>query len=281
MRMKKEEIDFAFLKEQAKKELEKEYTSFAGFIGLLVRTVNPLSYKKLSQGSYKDGMRYFFHLLLFSYILFFLITIPHFFGFYTEFRAATTQLNNFTLVPRLEVNQLLSFDSFDLIIANEKEYDGEALLITQKSISWQNTWCLLFKPACFFYEDDPEVFDSTRAQNIVEDSDALTKMIFGLLLLLLPGILIAAFVYLIIKYVFMILVFFVLGYIWAFMLRMEIHLRQLLLIALYSLSLSIIVETVLSIYYDTYSVPYLLSFVLFLLSTYITAEKPFHHRKGL
>lgn len=279
--MKKEEIDFDFLKEQAKKELEKEYTSFAGFLGVLVRTANPLSYKKLSHGSYKDGLRYFFHLLLLSYILFFLLTIPHLLGFYSEFRSATTQLNNFTLVPQLEVNQILSFDSFDLIIANEKEYDGEALLITQKSVSWPNTWCLLFKPACFFYEDDPEVFDSSRAQDMVDDGDALTKWVFGLLLLLLPGILIATFIYLIIKYVLMILVFFVLGYIWAFLLRMEIHLRQLFLIALYSLSLSIVVETVLSAFYDTYSVPYLLSFVLFLLSTYITAEKPFHHRKGL
>lgn len=279
--MKKEEIDFDFLKEQAKKELEKEYTSFAGFLGVLVRTVNPLSYKKLSHGTYKDGIRYFFHLLLLSYVLFFLLTLPHLVNFYSEFQSATTQFRNLSIVPKLEVEQVLSFKSFDLALANEKEYEGEALLITQKSVSWPNTWCLLFKPACFFYEDEPEVFDASIAQNIVDDGDALTKFIFGLLLLLLPGILIVHFLMLMVKYALMILVFFALGYVWTFLLRMEIHARPLLLIALYSLSFSIVVETVFGFYYDTYSVPYLLSFVLFLVSTYITAEKPFHHRKGL
>jgi len=278
--MKKEDrFQFDKFKKKVEHELYQEYSSFAGFLAVLVRTLSPLSYKKLAHNNWMEGFRYFFHILLFSFVLFIILTIPHLVGFYDQLRAETDNLNNFSLAPQLDVNQVIEFEDFGIVVANDKNYDGELLLITSNSISWPDKKCLLIEPICMFYED-PEILDFSRAKEIVEDRDKFTKVAFGFILLMLPGIFIALFAYLFIKYLVMLLIFFVLGYIWSTAIRLEIHVRQIVLIAIYSLSLSIVVQTVFGFYYDTYYIPYILSFVLFLIATYLVADKPFHHFKS-
>ncbi len=279
--MSKRHERFAFenIKQKVKDELHLEYRSFAGFLGILIRTVNPLSYKKLCHGNFSDGFRYLFHIIFFAFILFIFFTIPHLVSFYDQLRLETEHLNNFSLAPQLDVNQIIAFDDFNIVVANQKKYDGERLLITQNSISWPDIRCLFIDPTCFFY-DNPTVLDFSKARHLVEDREKFAKITFSVVLLLLPGILIVLFAYIFIKFLLIVLILFFIGYLWCMILRMEIRIRQLFLNAVYALSITIIVQTVFGFYYETYYIPHLGSFVLFLLATYLVAEKPFHHFKG-
>lgn len=265
-------------RKKIKEEMHKEYTTFVGFLGLLIRTVNPLSYKKLCTASFGQGLRFYLHLLLFSFLLFFLFTVPYLFNFYEETRTETNNLNSFSLAPQLDVNQTIEFEDFGIVVANEKAYDGEFLLITQQSIFWKNNLCLFSKLACFL-ENDPHQVDFSQAQQLVGDRDKFTNVVFFFILLMLPGIFLLLFFYHLVKFFLVVLLYFCIGYIYTMLIRYEIHARQLFLVAVYSLSVTILVEIVFGMYYDTYYIPYLLSFVLFVVCTYLVAEKPFHHFK--
>jgi hypothetical protein len=276
---KHERFEFDKIKRKVKHDLHDEYTSFAGFLGVLVRTLNPLSYKKLTHGGWGEGFRYFSHLLLLSFVLFSLFTVPHLVGFYDQLRSETEHLNNFTLAPQLDVDQIIEFEDFGLVVANDKKYDGELLLITQDSLYWPDKRCLFVEPTCLFY-DEPEVLDFSHANEIVEDRDKFTNVAFGFIMLMLPGIFVMLYFYFFVKYLIFVLIFFLLGYVWCLLLRMEIHTRQLFLHAIYALSITMVVQTVFGFYYETYYIPHIGSFVIFLIATYIVADKPFHHFKG-
>lgn len=266
------------IKKEIKQEVHKEYSTFIGFLGMMIRTVNPRSYKKLTSASVKEGLRFYIHVLLFAFLLFIIITVPYLFSFYDKIREESNNLETFTLAPQLSVNQVIVFDDFNVVVANNKTYDGEALLVTQQTLYWKNGLCVFSNLACLL-NNDPHSLDFSKAQTIVEDREKFTNLSFGLLLLLLPGILLLLFLYHLVKFFLVILLFFVIGLVYTTAIRYEIHTRQLFLIALYSLTLTIVVETMFSIYYNTYYIPYILSFILFVLTTYLVAEKPFHHFK--
>lgn len=265
-------------KKKFKEGIHKEYDSLVGFFGVAIRTVNPLSYKKLCTASAWQGFRFYIHLLLFSFVLFFLVTIPYLISFYDEIRAETNNLNNFTLAPQLDVNQSISFEDFGIVVTNQKPYDGEFLLITQQSIYLKNSICLFSDIACIWLKE-PKQFDFSNAQKLVEDRDKFTNVVFTFILLMLPGILILLFLFLFVKFLLVIWLYFLIGFIYTTAIRYEIHLRQLWLISVYSLTLTIIVETIFGMYFETYYIPYIASFALFVVSTFLVAEKPFHHFK--
>lgn len=276
---KKDKVEiFDDAKKELKEEMHKEYVTFIGFLGLLIRTVNPLSYKKITGAGTFQGIRFYFHLLCFSFMLFIFITIPYLFSFYDEIRAETNNLNNFTLAPQMDVNQMIEFDDFGIVIANQKAYDGETVLITQQSLTWKNSLCLISSIACLF-DNEPHQVDFSRAKELVDDRDKFTNVVFFFILLMLPGIFIVLFFFLAIKFILAILLFFLIGVIYTTAIRYEIHGRQLFLVAIYSLTPTIVVQTMFGLYYETYYIPYILSFVLFVLCTYLVAEKPFHHFK--
>ncbi len=265
-------------KKRVKEEMHKEYVTFVGFLGMLIRTVNPLSYKKLCNAGFGHGLRFYFHLLCFSFMLFFLFTIPYLVHFYKDIHEQTNYLNNFTLAPQLDVNQSIEFPQFGIAVANQKTYDKELLLITQQSLYWKNGICVFSNIACLLY-DEPHYLDFSQAPQIVEDRDKFANAIFFFILLMLPGILIIIFFYLSIKFFLVILLYSFFGFAYTTLIRYEVRMRQLFLIAIYSLTPTIFVETIFGLYYETYYVPYVLSFVLFVVSTYLVAEKPFHHFK--
>src|SRR3989338_382050 len=71
--MAKEEVKpeiFDEIKKKVKEEAHKEYSTFVGFMGVVIRTFNPLSYKKLCMASSGQGLRYYFHILALSFLLF-------------------------------------------------------------------------------------------------------------------------------------------------------------------------------------------------------------------
>lgn len=276
---KKEKTEiFENAKKELKEEMHKEYSTIIGFLGLLIRTVNPLSYKKITSAGIFQGVKFYFHLLCFSFLMLILITIPYLFNFYDEIRLETNNLNNFTLAPQMDVNQMIEFDDFGIVIANQKTYDGETILITQQSLTWKNSICLMSSIACVF-ENEPHQVDFSQAKELVDDRDKFTKVVFFFILLMLPGIFMVLFFFLGIKYIFAILLFFIVGVIYTTAIRYEIHARQLFLIAIYALTPTILVETAFGLYYETYYIPYIISFILFVICTYLVAEKPFHHFK--
>ncbi len=120
--MAKEEVKpeiFDEIKKKVKEEAHKEYTTFVGFMGVVIRTFNPLSYKKLCMASTGQGFRYYFHILVLSFLLFILFTIPYLFNFYDELREETNHLNNFTLAPQMDINQVIAFEDFGIVVAQE------------------------------------------------------------------------------------------------------------------------------------------------------------------
>lgn len=279
--MAKEEVKpeiFDEIKKKVKEEAHKEYTTFVGFIGVVIRTFNPLSYKKICMASFGQGLLYFFHILVFSFILFFLFTIPYMFNFYDELREETNNLNNFTIAPQMDVNQIITFDDFGIVVANEKPYDGEFLLLTQQSVYWKNNLCIFSRLACLF-NNDPHQLDFSQAHTLIEDREKFSNLAFTFILLMLPGIFILLFLYLLVKYFAVVLLFFLFGFIYTTAIRYEVHARQLFLVAIFSLTPTILTETIFGLYYETYYVPYAASLLLFMVSTYMVSEKPFHHFK--
>ena len=279
--MAKEEVKpeiFDEIKKKVKEEAHKEYSTFVGFMGVVIRTFNPLSYKKLCMASSGQGLRYYIHILALSFLLFILFTIPYMFSFYDELRDETNHLNNFTLAPQMDVNQVIAFEDFGIVVANEKPYDGESLLLTQQSVYWKNNLCLTSRIACLF-DNDPHQLDFSQAQILVEDRDKFTNIAFTFILLMLPGIFILLFLFLLVKYFAVALLFFLFGFIYTTAIRYEVHGRQLFLVAVFSMTPTIITETMFGFYYETYYVPYAASLLLFMVSTYMVSEKPFHHFK--
>lgn len=269
---------FDDIKKKVKEEAHKEYNTFIGFLGILIRTVNPLSYKKLCTASTIEGFRFYFHILVFSFFLFALFTVPYMISFYDELQSESNNLNNFSLAPQLDVNQVIEFEDFGIVVANQKPYDGETILITQQSVSWKNGLCLMSSIICL-WDNEPHQLDFSRAHLFVEDRERFAFLVFGFILLMLPGIFILLFFYLLVKFFLVILLYMLIGIVYTTLIRYEVHARQLFLVAVYSLTITIVVEIVFGFYYNTYYIPYVLSFILFVVCTYLVSEKPFHHFK--
>ncbi len=275
---KVEQIVFDEIKKKVKEEAHKEYATFIGFLGVLIRTVNPLSYRKLCTTSIGQGLRFYFHLLVFSFALFVLFTIPYMVSFHDELQTEVNNLNNVSIAPQLDVGQIIEFEDFGIVVANQKSYESETILITQQSVFWKNGLCLLSRIVCL-WNNEPHELDFSQAHLLVEDRERFASFVFSFILLMLPGIFILLFFYLLVKYFLVILLYVLIGLIYTTLIRYEISWRQLFLVAVCSLTLTIIVETVFGFYYKTYYIPYILSFILFIICIYLVAEKPFHHFK--
>lgn len=207
-----------------------------GFWKKVLLTFHPKSYSELSTRSIRKGFNYLLAILLASFILMFIIAMPKIIGMPDYIKGELNKFDKFNISIDIEMSEPVMFTAEDpqVIIdttTNRTEMGKEKLLITDEQIS--------YRP-----------YGRARTSNISEFEDLTNKkeetarFLAFLAILLIPTILITAYIMFLIKYIITIIVFSIILFIAVRIAKKDLGILRSLNTAIYAATPMILLEVI-------------------------------------
>ncbi len=256
-------------------EVEKRHEGFVYFIYLIAKTFNPFNYRDLSKVSFVKVWRYFMLLMLMCFIVMIIISIPAFVLMPGKLNSELVKLSSFTITPDLNVSENIEFGSLNLVVANDKEYEMENVLITKDTFYLKNVGCLLSTPACLFMRKPIEI-NAENAPELVNNKRNMSLWMSFLIMLMLPGILIVMFIYYLLRYFILVFLSSIIVYIISQLLKHDLNYKEVYIMGVFAATVMAILEIIPMVYINVTFIPLFFYFVLFIGSVLLMGHK---HKK--
>lgn len=205
------------------------------FLKNVLLSFYPDAYPRFSEKRLLQGFGYLFWCGLLSSAIFaviFLFMIP---SMISSVDKTSSSIDELSIDVNLTVSDPISLYKGNIVIADDSNYTGEAILVTSNSLYLMKPICFSVGPLCFF--DSYEQFDWEKFRKPLEHSDSLKKYWFFFALLVLPGLVI---LYFLISFIYSVIITLVLGFI-AFIVsnlfNHKISLSQSLVVMIYALTI--------------------------------------------
>lgn len=251
------------------------YKNMLKFFGTIIQTLTPGSYYRLARMHARRGWHYYFQLVCFSFFIMLLLAIPALIQLPDKFAFEATKIATLTIIPVVEVDETLSFNHDRILIANEKPYEGEMLLITKNAIYIQKFVCFLSKVGCLF-TDKPTSVDAQNARAFVDNKQQLSTLLFVGFLVILPGVLLFYYLFLLLKYALIIVIVAFMGFIVCVFLKNHLRWKEILLTSIYASTLFVLPEIALSPYLRLYHLPFV-AYIAMMVACIIFLGEKHHH----
>ena len=204
------------------------------FFRTLLLSLNPGKYDILSERLTKDSLKYFVLMVLFIFIVSALLFIP---------KLATLPKyleDEFSGFEQLEVNveqgmkePVVLTENHPLIIIDTegktKEFDN--VLVTNKGIYIKTLFGI-------------KKISTEGYSNLLEKKDKISNFLLLIFIMMLPMLLLLAFVYFLVKYFLIVILALILGFIIARLIKFEIKVSELFRIGLYATTVMAVVELI-------------------------------------
>lgn len=254
--------------------IRKRWRNVLKFFAMIFNTVSPASYHVLSRHTAKKGWHYFIQIIGFSFVMMILLGIPTMIDLPGKLQHETAKLTELSLTPTVELDEQLSFKNGDIIIANEKSYNQETFLLTKEKLHTKNLICMISDVGCLFV-DHPNTIDGEKARSFLDNNQNLSKLVFALLLLIIPGILLFMYFFYFVKYLILIHAVAFIAYTITSITHHKITWKSTMLISIYSSTLVILPTIALGHYIELYYIPLILYLVMFAVAITIVGRR--HH----
>lgn len=252
-------------------DVEAKYNRFITFFMTILKSLNPGSYKDFIHRKARFATLYLCNLIIFAMILFFIVLIPFLLKMPAFLNTELVKIDNLEISPSVEITNDITLKHPHIAVAENKTYDGEFLLITETEVSRKNTMCLLSKIWCYF-DNEPITYTAEGAREFLDNEKKLGTSIFAIVLLMLPGILIALFFYYLIKYVIIIVAFSVLMHALSVALKFNLNWKKVLIIGIHSATIMVLLDVVLGFFLPLAIIPLLLYILFFALTIWFVGE---------
>lgn len=208
--------------------------NFFKTIGL---SFNPVAYDKLSERLLSNTFKYFLSVLLFGFILAFLLGLPTIAG------TANYLNEQFGKFEKLDVN--LDYEMKEPVVITENY--PLITIDTTKEVKEFKKGVLITEDKVYYAIlpfTSPKSFDIKKAYDLVASSGRASNYIYVLLLLMLPTLLVMAYLYFLIKFLLVVIAGFVLAFLITRLIRYGITARELIVVALYAATPMILVRMI-------------------------------------
>ena len=218
-----------------------------GFWKKVMWTMHPKTYSDLSEVKVKKSFKYLLGLLLASFILMCIISLPNIIEMPDYIKGELSKFDRFNISIDIEMSEPVTITQGDPqiivdTVTNRTEMGKEKLLVTDEQIS--------YRP-----------YGKTRTQNISEfedltaKKDELSRGITFLAILLIPSLLITAYLMFLIKYIITILIFTIILFVGIRMIKKDIPILKSLNTSIYAATPMILLEIIFIPYNPKYLYP--------------------------
>lgn len=263
------EEDIAFF------DVKHRYKNMLKFLGTIIQTLTPGSYYRLARMHARRGWHYYFQLVSFAFFLMLIFAIPALVKLPDKLAHEATKVTTLTIIPDVEVDETVSFNNDRILIANDKPYEGEMLLITKDAIYIQKLVCFLSKVGCLF-TDKPTPVDAQNARAFVDNKQQLSSLLFMGFLVILPGLLLFYYLFLLLKYALIIVTIAFICFVVCLFLKNHLRWKEILLTSLYASTLFVLPEIALSPYLRLYHLPFVAYIAMMVACIAFLGEKHHH-----
>jgi hypothetical protein len=230
--------------------------------------VNPKSYDDFVRNSYKEVFRHFFLLLFFAMLLFLALNIPKLATFQPDFQRELAKFDIFTINVNATTKEPANLLLFSIDTKNNTEPGSEGLMFTKDYLMIKY---LPYLPAT--------KENLSQYKNVVSSSAVYQTKIFILVLLLLPSIAIALYLYYSAKFLLIITLATIIGFIIARIAKHDITFSAVFKTAVYA-SIFLVLELVLRVFISNMWIQQLAPLAIFILFFTIGVAGAKHKKTG-
>ncbi|MBN2458093.1 DUF1189 family protein [Candidatus Woesearchaeota archaeon] len=235
----------------------------SGFLKEMLLSFYPKAYWDFSKKSPGKAFRYIFNVVLVSAIIALALLLFGLSGISISLGSELDKFEKLNITGEIELREPVSLHDDRIIIANEKMYEGEDLLITKENITRKPLLCLVFRPYCWF-NPDTTTTGIDEFSNIDAYRECLKTVIIAGLFIAMPGIVMLYLAYILLKAAIFVVAASLLGYVATFLTKHRIGFRQVLAAAIYSSTFIIIAEPFNIMVKGLYYIHVLISGLLFI-----------------
>ena len=238
------------------------------FLESAFSAANPKNYEDFVGKKIKDVFKHFFLLLLFAILLFLVLNIPKVVLFPSNFQKELNKFDVFNITVNATTKETAHFWLFSIDTENNTEPETEGIMFSK------NYLMIKYLPYLPAQKENISLY-----KNVLTSSSVYRNKVLLLLILLSPSILIAIYIYYAIKFLLIILISTILGFVISRIIRHEITFSVVFKIAIFS-SLFLMTELILRVFISNIWIQQLIPFALFLIFFVIGIIKTGRKRKG-
>jgi len=240
---------------------------FIEFLKTMLRSMSPHSYHDLTHKTLASGMKYLGNVLIVSAVILAVIVGFNLASFNQALNTELRKLNSLDVM--FDLTEPIVIEKHKINITNRGNYTDENLLITDKNLIRKPTICILLKPTCIFAKD-PVMTDYSDFQQHRKD---FGKIVFFILLVMIPGLMMLYILYMLIK---VLIILFVISYAAKFIadiFKFRIVFKKIILAAIFSSTIFLLLEPFNLVVVNLYYIHIGLFVILFSLSVLLVGER--------
>lgn len=252
-------------------DVEAKYSRFVSFLITVIKSMNPGLYRKLSMRTVKKATMYLINLIIFSMIIFMVVLIPFMMKLPMVLNEELVKIQDLKMSSSVDIVDTIKLNTPRITIGDNETYDGELLFATEHDVKRRNTMCMLSRIWCYF-DNDPVVYDASTAKDFFDNEKKLGTSVFAIIILMLPGILIALFAFYLIKFALIIAILSLLMHALCLGLKYNIPWKKIIVIGIHSSTVMILLDVVLGFFIPINIIPLLLYILLFSVAIWFVGE---------
>ena len=202
------------------------------FFILLLKSLNPKYYQDLGEKDIKSAIKYFLALLLFSFIIMSIISIPKLMLIKSDLEKDTLQISKLDIEAKLETSGPILIPNGRPVISldttGNRTLDTEAILITDDTVHYR-----LFGKE---YETKMGKYEFT------EDKTVASKLIIKIVLFIMPSILTFYYIIYLLKYLLIIIPISFLASVFAKIVKNKVKFKQAISLSIYTSTIMVLLE---------------------------------------
>jgi len=233
------------------------------FLWTILRSLNPESYHQLCQRTLFKSSKYLANIVVMSVMLMAFLVAFNLAGFHNALKTELQKVEDINLTR--DMTEPIYFESQGIRVADEANYTGENLLITDNEIVHKPFLCALIKPACI-------IFNKPKAIEYSDNPDDLANMLFFFMLLLIPGMLCLYLIYFMVKTALIILVVSYAAKLLARAFKFRVAFIKIIHIAIYASTIFILLEPINLIVWNLYYIHLLVFLIIFTIAVLLVGE---------
>lgn len=218
----------------------------------LLSSLNPISYDKLAEDHLIDAVLYVPKILSIAFLIMFAISIPLLIsipGHVNDILSKTTSIKINVEVNNndpIRIPEKFPFAIIDRHANSSSSFDSR-ILVTNESVMMKPMMCQLIPITCPLYDFGNVKIDKNLGgySDVLSHKDFYNGFIATIFFMMLPAILIMAFLLYLVKYLAIALIFTILAFAITRMARFEIRFSEILNISFYALTAMMLIEIIL------------------------------------
>lgn len=223
----------------------------SGFIWKFFQAINPISYDKLAMDHLVDAALYVPKILLSAFVIMLVISAPLLYGMPSYVDNLLSKTKDISISVNIENDVPINIPEKSPLITIDKNANissgfNSKILISNDSVALKPMMCQILPITCPLYD-----FGNVKVEknlggysNVLSHKDFYTMFLTGLFFMMLPAILLMAYIMFLLKYFAIALIFSILAFAITRMARFEIHFGEVLKISFYATTLMILIEII-------------------------------------